>query len=338
MLKDIIESITRFKNLSMDEAYVAMKFIIEGNANDCQIASFLTALKMKGETVDEISGFSKAMLEKAERVKTKHKDIVDTCGTGGDRKNTFNISTTSAFIAAGAGVIVAKHGNRSVSSNCGSADVLEQLGVNINLEICDVSKCIDSIGIGFIFAPNAHKAMKNVAKARKDMGIKTVFNILGPITNPAMANGRVLGVFEERLMDIMVFSLKNLGVKRAFVVYGREGLDELSVSDNSVVHYLDNNTVTRYILDPFELGLKKYNIGQLKGGDPKENAGILRDILSGKEKGARRDSSVLNAAAAIMAGGKAANLSEAIKIAIASIESGKALEKLNKLIKFSNKF
>jgi anthranilate phosphoribosyltransferase len=338
MLKDIIESIMRFENLSMDEACEAMKYIIEGNANDCQVSSFLTALKMKGETIDEISGFSKAMLDKARKIITKHKDVVDTCGTGGDKKNTFNISTTAAFIAAGAGVIIAKHGNRSVSSMCGSADVLEQLGVNINLEIDDVSKCIDSIGIGFIFAPNAHTAMKNVAKARKDMGIKTVFNILGPITNPAMANGRVLGVFEERLMDIMVHSLENLGVKRAFVVYGKEGLDELSVSGNSLVQYLNNGNIVKYTLDPVELGLKRYNIDQLKGGDPKENARILQDILSGKEKGAKRDSSVLNAAAAIAVGGKTDSLSEAINIAVSSIESGRALAKLNGLIEFTHKF
>ena len=338
MLKNIIESIMRFENLSMDEAYEAMKYIIEGNASDCQISSFLTALKMKGETIDEITGFSKAMLDKAIKVKTKHKDVVDTCGTGGDMKNTFNISTAAAFIAAGAGIIIAKHGNRSISSMCGSADVLEQLGVNINLEIDDVSKCIDSIGIGFIFAPNAHTAMKNVAKARKDMGIKTVFNILGPITNPAMANGRVLGVFEERLMDIMIHSLKNLGVKRAFVVYGKEGLDEFSVSGCSLVKYLNNGSVVKYTLDSVELGLRRYGIDQLRGGDSKENARILQDILSGKEKGAKRDSSVLNAAAAIVVGGKTDSLSEAINIAVSSIESGRALAKLNQLIEFTNKF
>nr|MBC8386701.1 anthranilate phosphoribosyltransferase [Actinomycetota bacterium] len=242
------------------------------------------------------------------------------------------------FIAAGADIIIAKHGNRSVSSMCGSADVLEQLGVNINLETSDISKCIDEIGICFIFAPNAHMAMKNVAKARKDMGIKTIFNILGPITNPAMANGRVLGVFDEKLMDKMIYSLKNLGVKRAFVVYGMEGLDELSISDNSLVQYLNNGNVVKYILNPEELGLIKYSTEELKGGDSKENARILHNILSGSEKGAKRDSAVLNAAAAIVAGGKADSLQEAIKMAVYSIENGKALAKLNKLIEFTNKF
>jgi anthranilate phosphoribosyltransferase len=337
MLKDIIEKIIRFENLDMNEAYKVMKYIIDGNANDCQIASFLTVLRMKGETIDEISGFSRAMLEKAEKVTTKHRDTVDTCGTGGDSKNTFNVSTTAAFIAAGADVIVAKHGNRSVSSMCGSADVLEQLGVNINLGIGGISKCLDEIGISFIFAPNAHTAMKNVAKARKDVGIKTIFNILGPITNPAMANGRVLGVFDEKLMDKMIYSLKNLGVKRAFVVYGMEGLDELSISGNSIVQYLDDGSVSKYILNPEELGLKKYSISQLKGGNSKENARILHNILSGNEGGAKRDCSVLNAAAAIVAGGKTGSLQEAIKMAVCSIESGKALAKLNKLIEFTNK-
>jgi len=337
MLKEIIEKMIRFEDLDMREAYDSMKQIIEGNVNDCQVSSFLTALRMKGETIDEISGFSRAMLDKARRVSSKHDDIVDTCGTGGDKKNTFNISTAAALIAAGAGIKIAKHGNRSISSMCGSADVLEQLGININLGAGDISRCIDETGIGFIFAPNAHVAMKNVANARKNMGIKTIFNILGPITNPAMANRRVLGVFDERLMDKMIYSLKNLGVKRAFVVYGLEGLDELSVSGNSLVQYLDNGTVTKYIINPEELGIKKCRIEELRGGDSKENAKILYDILSGKEKGARKDSSLLNAAAAIVAGGKSESLQEAIKIAAYSVESGKALDKLNKLIEFSNK-
>jgi len=225
MIRIMLEKIMKNENLTFDDSYETMKYIMDGKANDCEIAAFLTALKMKGESIEEVSGFSKAMLEKANKIKTRHKDMVDTCGTGGDKKGTFNVSTTAAFIAAGAGVVVAKHGNRSVSSLSGSADVLEELGVNINLECSRVAKCIDEIGIGFIFAPKAHTAMKHVAKARKEMGIKTVFNILGPITNPAMASGRVLGVFDDKLMDIMIYSLKNLGVKRAFVVYGVELLD-----------------------------------------------------------------------------------------------------------------
>lgn len=338
MIKEVIEKIIGGTNLTENEAYEVMNYIMSGGANDCQIASFLTALKMKGESIGEVSGFSRAMLEKAKKITSKHKNIVDTCGTGGDYKNTFNISTTSAFIAAGAGVVIAKHGNRSVSSLSGSADVLENLGININIENDKITQCIDNIGIGFIFAPNVHTAMKYVARARKDMGIKTVFNILGPITNPAMADGRVLGVFDPKLMDLMVYSLKNIGVRRAMVVYGLETLDELSVSGNSLVADLDNGSVKKYTLNPTEIGLKKYSIGELRGGDPKENARILYDILSGKERGAKRDSSILNAAAAIVVGGKTDSFSEAVNIAKASIDSGKALNKLNRLIEFTNKF
>jgi anthranilate phosphoribosyltransferase len=337
-IKDITEKIMGFKNLDKDEACEALKYIIEGRANDCQIASFLTALRMKGETIDEISGFCLAMLEKVKRVTSRHTDVVDTCGTGGDSKNTFNISTAAAFIAAGAGVIIAKHGNRSVSSMCGSADVLEQLGVNINLEPSGISECIDEIGIGFIFAPIAHTAMKNVAKARKDMAIKTVFNILGPLTNPAMANRRVLGVYDKSLMDKMVYVLKNLGVNRAFVVYGMDGLDEFSTAGNSLVKYLNDGGVTEFALNPEELGLKKCIIDDLRGGDAKINAEIIRNILSGGEIGAKRDSSMLNAAAAIIAGGKTESFQEALQMADCSISSGEATGKLNKLVGFTNKF
>ena len=338
MMQTILEKIMKGESLTQDEAHKTMKFIMDGRANNCQIAAFLTALKMKGESIDEISGFSMAMLEKANKIKTRHKNVVDTCGTGGDKKGTFNISTTAAFIAAGAGVVIAKHGNRGVSSKSGSADVLEALGVNINLECGSVEKCIDDIGIGFIFAPKAHTAMKHVAKARKDMGVSTVFNILGPITNPAMADGRVLGVFDDKLIDIMIYSLKNIGVRRAFVVYGLELMDELSVSGNSLIAELNDGRVKRYIINPEELGFKKCDTEELKGGDAKENARILANILAGKDVGARRDCAVLNAAAAIVAGGKAGSLSSGIDMAASAIDSGKALEKLNKLIEFTNKY
>jgi len=336
-MKTFLETVLNGRDLNQDEAYRAMEFIMEGNANDCQIAAFLTALKMKGETAAEISGFSRAMLDKAEKVKSKHKNLVDTCGTGGDGLYTFNISTTAAFIAAGAGIPVAKHGNRSVSSKSGSADVLEELGVNINLECSEVSDCLDSIGIGFIFAPKAHTAMKYVAKARKDMGVRTVFNILGPITNPAQASGRVLGVFDNDLIDIIVNALKNLGVERAFVVNSEEGLDEFSVSGKNSVAELRDGSIKRYIFDPEELGLKKSNISDLVGGDAKENARILTGILTGEDKGARRDSAVINAAAAIISGKKADCLSEALELASYSIESGKAYDKLTRLVEFTNK-
>lgn len=336
-MKTFLEKILKGENLSQEEAYKAMEFIMEGKANDCQIAAFLTALRMKGETAAEISGFSRAMLDKAAKVKSKYPDLVDTCGTGGDRLFTFNISTTAAFIAAGAGVRIAKHGNRSVSSRSGSADVLEELGVNINLECSDVSECMDNIGIGFIFAPKAHTAMKYVAGARKDMRIRTVFNILGPITNPALANGRVLGVFDDKLIDIISGVLKNLGVERAFVVTGEEGLDEFSVSGRSLVAELKDGRITKYIFDPAELGFKKSAVSDLAGGDAKENAKILTDILTGREKGPRRDSAVINAAAAIVSGKKADTLREALELAVSSIESGRAYNKLTDLIRFTGK-
>jgi anthranilate phosphoribosyltransferase len=336
-MKTFLEKVVSGVSLNQDEAYSAMQFIMEGNANDCQIAAFLVALKMKGETTDEVSGFSRAMLDKALKVKSKYKNIVDTCGTGGDCLNTFNISTTAAFIAAGAGVPVAKHGNRSVSSSSGSADVLEELGVNINLECSEVSGCLDDIGIGFIFAPKAHAAMKYVAKARKDMGMRTVFNILGPLTNPAMANGRILGIFDGALADIMINTLKNLGVDRAFVVNSEEGLDELSVSGRSSVAELRDGKVKKYVFNPEELGFRKSNLRDLIGGDAKVNAGILVDILTGNERGAKKDSAVINAAAAIVAGKKADSLSEAVDLACDSIESGEAYKKLEKLVEFTNR-
>ncbi len=337
-MKDYLKKVLNKEDLTGDESYKAMQYIMEGRANDCQVASFLTALKMKGETSEEISGFSKAMLDKAVKVKSSHPDVVDTCGTGGDGLGTFNISTTAAFIAAGAGAIVAKHGNRGVSSRSGSADVLEELGVKIDLECSDVSKCIDEVGIGFIFAPRAHAAMAHVAKARKDMGIRTVFNILGPLTNPAMANGRVLGVYDKDLIEIMAEALRDLGVERAFVISSDRGMDELSVSGNSNIAELKNGKILRYVLDPVELGLKKSNISQLAGGEPKYNAGILLDILSGKERGPRKDSAVLNAAAAIVAGKRSDSIKDAMGAAAASIESGKALEKLENLIEYTSKF
>ena len=335
-MKTFLETVLNGKNLSQGEAYKAMEFIMEGKANDCQIAAFLAALKIKGETADEISGFSRAMLDKAVKVKSRYPDLVDTCGTGGDGLYTFNISTTAAFIAAGAGGQIAKHGNRSVSSRSGSADVLEELGVNINLECSDVSRCLDSIGIGFIFAPKAHTAMKYVARARKDMGIRTVFNILGPITNPAKANGRVLGVFDEKLIDIISGALKKLDVERAFVVSGEEGLDEFSVSGRSLVAELKDGRITKYIFDPAELGFKKSAISDLAGGDSKENAKILIDILTGRQKGPKRDSALINAAAAIVSGKKADTLKEALELAIFSIESGRAYNKLTDLIMFTS--
>ena len=338
MIKENIEKIIKFENLKKEEAYIVMNYFIEGRANDCEVASFLTALRMKGETSEEITGFCSAMLEKVKPVKTRHEIVVDTCGTGGDRKNTFNISTAAALIAAGAGVIIAKHGNRSVSSLCGSVDVLEALGIKADLDTEDVSECIDSIGIGFIFAPIAHPALRNVAEARKKMGIRTVFNILGPIVNPAGANARVLGVYSRHLTDIVANTLKELGVKRAMVVHGEDGLDEISITAPSFISELKNGRISQFVLNPEDFGFKnKRGLDEIKGGSPVENSEIIKNILKGQEKGAKRDISILNAAVAILIGGKADNLNLAIDIAADSIDSGNALKKLEELIKFTNK-
>ncbi len=334
MLKEMTEKMIGFEDLSFQEAYRVMQYIMQGKASDPEIASFLTALRMKGETTEEISGFAQAMLGIAHTLKSKHKLLVDTCGTGGDKKHTFNISTTAAFVAAGAGVAVAKHGNRCVSSNSGSADVLEELGVNLHLSDQQITHCIDDIGIGFIFARKAHAAMAHVARARKQMGIKTVFNILGPITNPAMAGGRVLGVYEPKLVEKMTHSLKKMGIKRALVVYGMEGLDEISVSGKTLISDLKNNRVSKYTITPGDFGLKQYSFQDLRGGSPQKNANILLGILSGSQKGAKRAAAVLNGAAAIIAGGKTDNFPQAVSMASYSIDSGKAMEKLEQLIAY----
>ncbi|MBN2073453.1 MAG: anthranilate phosphoribosyltransferase [Actinobacteria bacterium] len=332
-----LDKLIQGSHLDEGEAYRVMQDIMDGKINDCQIASFLTAIKIRGETAEEISGFSRAMLEKAVPVKSRYRNMVDTCGTGGDNLNTFNISTTSAFIAAGAGAVVAKHGNRSVSSRSGSADVLESLGVNIGLSCERVSQCIDTIGMGFIFAPVAHTAMKHVVRARKDMGIRTVFNILGPLTNPAMANGRVLGVYDRNLIGVMIEALKRLGVKRAYVLHSCNGMDELSTAGESYVSELKDGKIYSYVFNPSDLGFSGCRVEDLAGGDADDNANMVRGILSGRDMGPKRDSAVLNAAAAIIAAGKAEGFKDAVRLAGQSIDSGRALKKLEGLIEISNK-
>jgi anthranilate phosphoribosyltransferase len=336
-MREYIEKLIKKKDLVRQEAYSAMALIMEGNISESLISAFLTALKIKGESVEEISGFSEAMLEKAQKVVVGSMDLVDTCGTGGDGLGTFNISTTSAFIAAGAGVRIAKHGNRCVSSMCGSADVLESCGVNIELEPAGVLRCIKEAGIGFIFARKAHSAMKYVAKVRKELGMRTVFNILGPITNPAMANGRVLGVYDKSLLKIMAGALNNLGVERAFIISSENGMDELSTTSKSKVVYLKEGSISEYTLDPKDYGFTPAKISELKGGGPEKNAAIMKGILSGSLRGPMRDTAVLNAAAAIIAGKLAGSMNEGIEIAVKSIENGKALEKLNRLVEISKK-
>jgi anthranilate phosphoribosyltransferase len=303
-----------------------------GKATDAQISSFLTALSIKGETIEEITAAAKVMREKAVSIPVNsNHDLIDIVGTGGDMLNTFNISTAAAFVVSGAGLKVAKHGNRSASSMCGSADVIEELGININISPENVAECIEEIGIGFLFARNLHQAMKYAAGPRKEIGIKTVFNILGPLTNPADADIQLLGVYSSDLTEKLVNVLKKLGRKRALVVHGCDGLDEITLCKDTIVYDLKDNNITKYKISPEKLGFKLAEINDLKGGDSKMNAKIINDLLKGK-KSPHRDIVVLNASAAIFAAEKTDNLGEALKIAADSIDSGKAFAKVNELI------
>ncbi|MCL6471785.1 MAG: anthranilate phosphoribosyltransferase [Firmicutes bacterium] len=336
MITQAIQTVIENKHLTMEEAERVMDVIMSGDATPAQIASLITALRMKGETVDEISGFAKTMREKASRISPEVVDIVDTCGTGGDQLHTFNISTTSAFVVAGAGVPVAKHGNRSVSSKSGSADVLEALGVRIDLPPEDVKSCIEEIGIGFMFAPNFHSAMKHAIGPRREIGVRTVFNILGPLTNPANATAQLLGVYDPSLTAVMALVLGNLGVKHALVVHGDGGLDELSNTGESIIAELKDGQVNTYTIKPEDCGVSRATIEDLKGGTAKENAAITLDILRG-EKGPKRDIVLMNAAAALIAADRAVSFKDGMKKAAESIDSGSALAKLEALRNFKVK-
>jgi len=335
-VKDFIKKVVAKQNLTQTEAALAMDTIMKGEATPSQIAAFITALAMKGETVDEITGCAQKMREHAINIHPQQTNLVDTCGTGGDVSGTFNISTVAAFVVAGAGVPVAKHGNRSVSSKCGSADVLEALGVKIDLEPKKVEDCINEIGIGFIFAPNFHKAMKFAMPARREIGIRTVFNILGPLTNPAGASAQVLGVFNSDLTEMLAKVLKNLGTKHALVVHGLDGLDEMSISGKTKVSELKDNKIKTFELSPKDVGLAKGEKDELLGGNANENSAVALEILNGKEKGTKRNMVLLNAGAAIYVGGSAKNLKDGIKLAREAIDSGQAYKKLEELIKFTS--
>ncbi len=335
MIQKSIESIMNGVSLSEEEMIDCMTKIMSGDVTEAQMASFLTALKVKGESVAEIVGGAKVMREKAEVVELQNYYTVDTCGTGGDKLGTFNISTAVAVITAAAGIPVVKHGNRSVSSKCGSADVLEALGIKIDLTPEQVEKCVKETNIGFFFAPNFHKAMKYVGKTRKELGFRTIFNILGPLANPANANAQVLGVFDEKLTEPMAEVLKNLGVERALVVHGMDGLDELSTTSDTKVTELKDGELNTYIISPQELGFKKAEIEDIKGGLAEENAEIIRGLFRG-DKGFKRDILVLNAAAALYVGKKADSLKEGIALAEEILDSGKAEAKLKEFVEFSN--
>jgi anthranilate phosphoribosyltransferase len=337
MIKEALSKIVSGSDLTMAEAREVMSEIMRGEATQAQIGAFLTALRMKGETVDEIAGCAQAMRESAIAVKPKRNQLVDTCGTGGDGKGTFNISTTVAFVAAGAGLAVAKHGNRSVSSKCGSADLLQALGVNLELTPEQVARCIDEVGIGFLFAPKLHPAMKHALAPRREIGLRTIFNILGPLSNPAQAKRQLLGVYDGDLTELMAQVLLALGAEHAFVVHGADGLDELSVTGQNKISRLHNGHIETYYLDPQDLGLPRAKLSDLAGGSVEDNAAITKALLAG-EDGPKRDVILLNAAAVLIAGGKASSFSEGLKLAAEDIDNGSAQRRLHQLVEFSQSF
>ncbi|MDQ1256688.1 MAG: anthranilate phosphoribosyltransferase [Candidatus Hydrogenedentes bacterium] len=335
MIQEAIARLVKREDLTREDAAAAMRDLMSGDASPAQIGGFLIALHMKGETVDEITGLARTMREFATRIKTSRRPLVDTCGTGGDHSGTFNISTTAAFVVAGAGVAVAKHGNRSATSQCGSADVLEALGVNIAATPELVGRCIDEIGIGFLFARSLHSAMKHVGPARAELRVRTVFNILGPLTNPAGACGQVMGVFDGALVEVLAKVLAGLGSRHAFVVAGSDGLDELTLAGPSRVAEAKGGAVKTYEIEPEQFGLSVASREALMGGDAARNAELLMAVLDG-EKGPRRDIVLLNAAAAIVAGVGAADWASGIARAAESIDSGAAKAKLQELARLSH--
>ncbi|AOY75808.1 anthranilate phosphoribosyltransferase [Clostridium formicaceticum] len=334
MIQFAIDKVIKRQHLTEEEMMRVMQSIMEGEATPSQIGGFLAALRMKGETVEEITGSARVMREKALKVDVEGCYAIDTCGTGGDHSNTFNISTTVAFIAAAAGVTVVKHGNRSVTSSCGSADVLEKLGVNIQLTPEEVKRCVEELNIGFMFAPNFHQAMKHAVLPRRELGIRTIFNILGPLTNPAAVQGQVLGVFDDSLTEIMAEVLLGLGVERAMVVHGFDGLDEITITDKTKVSELKDKKVTTYAIDPRKFDIPLAGKQEIQGGNVEENAEILLNVLRG-ERGGKRNMVLLNAGAAIYVGKAANSLEEGIDQAREVIDMGLALDKLHQLIAFS---
>ena len=336
MIREAIGKVAAKEDLKEREMMDAMNEVMEGTATPAQIAGFITALRIKGETVQEVTGAARIMRQKATRIDACSSIIVDTCGTGGDRMHSFNISTTAAFVVAAAGLTVAKHGNRAVSSGCGSADVLEALGVNIGVGPEIVEECIQQIGIGFLYAPRLHAAMKYAIEPRREIGIRTIFNMLGPLTNPAGATAQLIGVYDPALTEMFAGVLKNLGTERAFVVHGSDGLDEATVTGETRVSELKDGLVTTYNINPVDLFGTVYDAGELRGADASSNARITKDILSGSD-GARRRIVLLNAALAIVAGRKAKTVQEGIALAEECIDSGAAKKKLQALIEISNR-
>jgi anthranilate phosphoribosyltransferase len=347
MITDALHRIANHRqSLSREEARAVMAEVLAGKCTDAQIAALLVALHMKGETVEEIVGFAEAIRAAATPLGlrpnhtvdvsgTERDALIDTCGTGGDASGTFNISTATALVVAGAGVRVAKHGNRSVTSKCGSADVMEALGVNINLPPARLAGCLEEVGIAFLFAPAMHSAMKCVQSARRELRLRTVFNLLGPLTNPAHASAQVVGVYSAALVEKLAEALSMLGLHRALVVHGLDGLDEITITGPTRIAEVREGTIRTYEVTPEEFGIGRGTIDDISGGDAAANATIIRDILAGK-KSSRKDVVLLNAAAALVAAGKADHLADALPLASKSIDSGAAAEKLQALVEFTN--
>ena len=346
MIADVLHRLANRQSLSRVEANAVMTEVLTGLWTDAQIAALLVALHMKGETVEEIVGFAEAIRAAATPLQlhsnsvldasgTGRDALLDTCGTGGDASGTFNISTATAFVVAGAGVRVAKHGNRSISSKCGSADVMEALGVNVNLPPAQIAACLEQTGIAFLYAPAMHSAMKHVQTARRELRLRTVFNLLGPLTNPARATCQVVGVYSDDLVEKLAEALSMLGLRRALVVHGSDGLDEITITGPTRVGEVRDGRVHTYEVTPEECGLPRATLDEIAGGDAALNASLIRDVLAGK-KSARRDIVLLNAAAALVAAGRADHLRDGVPLAAKAIDSGAALEKLQAMVAFSN--
>jgi anthranilate phosphoribosyltransferase len=346
MIRHALEALSTGRNLTRAEADAAMEQILAGRSNDAEIAGLLTALRTKGESLDEVVGFATAMRRHATPIfppghSLAKEALVDTCGTGGDVSGTFNISTAAAFVVAGAGVRVAKHGNRSISSRCGSADVLEQLGARIELSPARVAQSIEEVGIGFLFAPAVHASTRHAMAARRELKTRTIFNLLGPLTNPASASAQVVGVYDAGVTELMALALGELGVRRAFVVHGADGLDEISISGETRVSELRNGAVQSYRVTPEDFGLRRAPLDGIRGGDAKENSEIIHKILGRsllyREHTPHREVVLANAAAALVAAERASDFRDAVDVAAQSIDSGAAREKLDAFVAFTQR-
>jgi anthranilate phosphoribosyltransferase len=332
-LRKFLNQLMRGESLNHSEASELLNCLLDDTATDAQIASILIALAIKGETAEELSGLASAMRSRALRVNCSHTDFIDTAGTGSSRVKTFNVSTAAAFVISGAGLPVAKHGNRAATSKSGSADVLTELGVNISVPVELSEKCLNEIGICFMFAPMYHGATKRVVGVRRELGVRTAFNLLGPLTNPARAPYQIIGVWHQELVEPMARALSGLGIKRAWVVHGMDGLDEITLAEKTFVAEISNEQIKTFQIEPEDFKLNKSSLGELRGGDSKANAAIIRDILEGKRRDAARDLVVINTAAALYIGGLAKDVNSASMSAQKSIDSGAALGKLDQLVK-----